>query len=145
MFAFFLHHISRSCKNYMLLFCLLHCRSLSQFQEFCCLPLGGDMTTCFHLLTDLQLQVLSPCCASYRVHSLWVAAPSHGLPPPPLLSLHPSFHLSITPSRSPALLKSAAIKTDAGLKCHKRISNCQNINLFTLRCLAFLRGEERVG
>lgn len=38
---------------------------------------------------------------------------------------------------TPALLKSAAIKTDAGLKCHKCISNCQNINLFTLRCLAF--------
>lgn len=134
MFAFLHHSVP---EEYMLLFCLLHCHSLSLLQEFCCLPLGGDMTICFHLLTDLQLQVHSPCCALNTVHSLWVTALSHGLPPPPSPPLHPSFHPSITPSCTPALLKSAAIKTDAELKCQKCISNCQNINLFTLRCLAF--------
>lgn len=53
-----------------------------------------------------------------------------------LSSFSPSllFHPSITPR----LLKSAAIKTDAGLKCHGCISNCQNINLFTPSCPASL-------
>lgn len=141
----FLLTLSPAPQDYMLLFCLLHCRSLSLLQEFCYLPLGGDMAICFHLWTDLLLQVHSSCCALYTVLSLWVDAPSHGLPPPPPSpSLHPSFHPSITPSHSLALLKSAAIKTDAGLKCHKCISNCQNINLFTLRCLALLRAGWRV-
>lgn len=65
----------------------------------------------------------------------------HILPPPlpyPLVPLNPPPPLP--PSTTPVLLKSAAIKTHAGLKCQKRISNCQNINLLTLRCLAFLRG-----
>lgn len=103
-------------------------------KEFCCSPLGGDMTICFHLLTNLQLQVYSTCCSSYTLLRLWIAAPSHGLLPPPPPPLHPSSHPTITPSRTSTLLKSAAIKTDAGLKCHKHISNCQNINLLTLPC-----------
>lgn len=60
------------------------------------------------------------------------APSSFSFSPSFLSSLH--YHLP-----QPGLLKSAAIKTDAGLKCHKCISNCQNINLFTLSCLAFLR------
>lgn len=124
--------------KHMLLFCLLHCRSLSLLQEFWHLPLGGDMIIRFHLSSAMQLQVHSPCCALHTVHSLWVTAASHGLPLP-FPSLHLSFHPTITTSHNPGLLKSAAIKTDAGLKCHKCISNCQNINLFTLSCLAFLR------
>lgn len=97
-------------------------------------------------------------CCLYFVPFASTAAP----PPPtpisggsihshrrPLLisSISPSllFHPSITPR----LLKSAAIKTDAGLKCHGCISNCQNINLFTPSCPASfsffsgLRGEKK--
>lgn len=59
--------------------------------------------------------------------------PSHRLPL--LLSLF-SLSLLFHPSLNPRLLKSAAIKTDAGLKCHRCISNCQNINLFTPSCPA---------
>lgn len=70
---------------------------------------------------------------------------SRVLPPLPFPFLHPSFHASITTSNNLALLKSAAIKTDARLKCHKCISNCKNINLFTLSCLAFPLGVKGVG
>lgn len=81
-----------------------------------------------HLVCSLQ----PPCCCIIS----WTS------PHPPLLFLSiPNPPPPLPPSTTPSLLKSAAIKTHAGLKCQKRISNCQNINLFTLRCLAFLRGE----
>lgn len=126
----------------MLLFRLLHCRSLSPLREF---PPPATWGRHDHMLpplpADLQLQDPQPLLLRL-VHSPhspgsctipWAPSSSSSIPPfiPPL-----------PPSRTPALLKSAAIKTDAGLKCHKCISNCQNINLFTLRCIAFFRGEE---
>lgn len=73
---------------------------------------------------------------SFCQHSPTVSGgslPSHRLP---LLLSSFSLSLLFHPSLTPRLLKSAAIKTDAGLKCHGCISNCQNINLFTPSCPA---------
>lgn len=42
---------------------------------------------------------------------------------------------SQAPRRRQPPFKSGRIKTDAGLKCHRRISNCQHINLLTCRAL----------
>lgn len=76
------------------------------------------------------------------VHILWVAASSPELPPPFYASPCFFFSVALPPSCNLVLRRSAVIKTDAGLKCQKRISNCQNINLFTLWCLFNPSGSE---
>lgn len=77
-------------QKHMLFFRLVHRCSLSLFQEFCRLPLGGDIIICIHLSSAMQLQVHRPCCALYTVHAPWVAThPTSSLPFLFLLSIPP--------------------------------------------------------
>lgn len=99
--------------------------------------------------SHLQQQLQSSLLHLWAIRlSLCVAVPISRAPSPPspqithCFSQSPRSRLPHSPQNShPTLLKSAAIKTHAGLKCQKRISNCQNINLFTLRCHTFPRGK----
>lgn len=127
------------CRRYLKNTCCFSCCTAAAYPFCKCSDtchLGATLLYASIYSLLCKLQVHSPCC--FLVHSPQSLGSCIILGAPSSFPLSSSLHY---PSHSPVLLKSTAIKTDAGLKCHKCISNCQDINLFTFRCLAVLRAR----